>query len=113
MMPWSVNHPARWIVSKALADQQWIRENKKYLQQQAQQLLSLLTQFFDSNVTITGCSLFKTVYCDGAERIHESLAKNAVLVRLLDNKQGLRFGLPGDADKLKKLELSLKKIIIN
>jgi len=111
MMPWSVNHPARWIVSQVLADQQWIKENKNYLNRQSQQLSDVLTEFFDKNITITGCSLFKTVYCNNAEKIYQLLAKKAVLVRLLDNKSGLRFGLPVDNKQLEQLVISLKQCI--
>jgi len=103
IMLWSVNHPARWIVSRALEDQQWIAQNKEFLQQQTQQLLSVLVDFWGHKVNISGCSLFQTVYADDVEEIYHLLACQGVLTRLLDCKKGLRFGLPGDSKALNKL----------
>ena len=103
MMLWSVSHPARWIVSHALDDQAWIVQNKKYLQQQSEQLRAVLIAYFGSGVKISGCSLFQTVYSEQAEEIYYYLASQGILVRLLDSKKGLRFGLPGNSNALNQL----------
>ncbi|MFK5986658.1 MAG: pyridoxal phosphate-dependent class II aminotransferase [Pseudomonadota bacterium] len=111
LMPWSVNHPARWIVAKALADEQWIKENRYYLNQQSSQLLKILRQTFDNTLVISGCSLFQTAYCENAEKISQLLARQGVLVRLLDKKDGLRFGLPANKEQLQRLKVALAHCI--
>jgi len=106
MMPWSVSHPARWIVTQALADKTWIAENKIYLAKQSQQVNTILQKLVGESVT--GCSLFQTVYHQNADKIFQLLAQQAVLVRLLDNQKGLRFGLPRDLNGMNKLTNAMK-----
>lgn len=107
LMPWSVNHPARWIVRQVLIDQAWIVQNIKYLNRTSQQLSAVLSQFFGQENSTNGCSLFRTVYCKNAHMIYESLARQGILVRLLDNEQGLRFGLPGSSEQFNSLATAL------
>lgn len=89
---WAVSNIARYISKKALSDIDWQDNMCRQLQQESMQLEMLLKKTF--SLPVTGCSLFKTIMCEDAKIKYQQLAKQAVLVRLLDNQQGLRFGLP-------------------
>ncbi len=112
--PWSVSGPTRWLVKKALSDRYWIEKNIEQLAYAAKQLEALLTQRFCSQkgaVFIKGTTLFKTVFFNNTQVSclwFEHLAHHGILVRLLDNKQGLRFGLPKDVPQWQHLERVLK-----
>lgn len=111
--PWSVSGPTRWLVKQALMDKTWIEDNKKHLQKASIKLENLLKQYLlieYSQRSIAGTLLFKTLILDNADLLYEQLAKNAVLVRLLDNKKGLRFGLPGNEKQWQRLESVLNMI---
>ena len=114
--PWSVSGPARWIVKKALSDKNWIKENSQYLEIQSQQLEAMLAKFFnrlDETSTISGTHLFKTVCLEAAACLYQELAQRGVLVRLLDNEKGLRFGLPGTKKQWQQLAKVLDTITVN
>jgi cobalamin biosynthetic protein CobC len=113
--PWPVSGPTRWLVKKVLSDHQWIEKNKIQLHTAAKRLEILLTQAFYSkkeDVFIIGTTLFKTVFFNNITMSHlwfDHLAYHGILVRLLDNKQGLRFGLPKDEQQWQRLETVLKE----
>lgn len=95
--PWTVTGPSRFITACALADKKWQQKNKVFLAQQSEKLKSLLQQSIllkNKQASIQGTDLFQTIFCDNAPELHLALAKNGVFTRLLDGKQGLRFGLP-------------------
>ncbi len=122
--PWSVSGPTRWLIKKALMDHQWIENNKLNLKKASIRLDNLLSHYFfkiDPQSFITGSFLFKTVYLNNACDLFEQLAKQGVLVRLLDKactcsscsslyknisqpNKGLRFGLPANEAQWQKLE---------
>jgi cobalamin biosynthetic protein CobC len=111
--PWSVSGPTRWLVKQALMDKTWIENNKKHLQKASIKLENLLKKYLLSDRqqrSIAGTLLFKTLILDNADLLYEQLAKNAVLVRLLDNKEGLRFGLPANEKQWQRLESVLNII---
>ncbi|MCU7968909.1 MAG: aminotransferase class I/II-fold pyridoxal phosphate-dependent enzyme, partial [gamma proteobacterium symbiont of Bathyaustriella thionipta] len=96
--PWSVSGPTRWVVTKALRDKAWIDDNKKYLQSASVRLENLLQHYLmheHPQRLLAGTLLFKTLFLENAECLYEQLEKRGVLVRLLDNKKGLRFGSRG------------------
>ncbi len=111
LMPWSISHPTRWIVRQALADQKWIAQNQQYLIQQSRKLKILLSTHFGKNIKISGCSLFQTVFCDNSEIICLSLATQGIFVRLLDKKNGLRFGLPKNNKEFQQLTFALSSAL--
>jgi len=108
MMPWAVSHPARWISRRILTDRTWIEQNRQFLLSQSQRLKEILFDSCGKNDSISGCSLFQSVYCDNALEKHRILALNGVLVRLLDDETGLRIGLPGDNEAMNKLTNAIK-----
>ncbi len=111
--PWSVSGPTRWLVKQALRDNIWIAENIKWLKISAARLEALLTKallILYPDFSITGTDLFKTVMFDNAFFVYQQLAKQGILVRLLDNKQGLRFALPGNEQQWQQLTQALNKI---
>ena len=111
--PWSVSGPTRWVVKQALRDKIWIEKNKKYLQDASIKLENLLRSYLLINHpqrSIAGTVLFKTLFLENAAFMYEQLAKKGVLVRLLDNKKGLRFGLPANEKQWQRLDNVLKNI---
>jgi len=103
--PWPVNGPARWVARQALADRGWQLRMRDTLAAEARRLEELLKRHFAERVV--GTSLFRTVLTPDAARVHEQLARQAILVRLLDRQDGLRFGLPADEADWQRLEASL------
>ncbi len=104
--PWSVSHPARYILKQALNDQPWIAQNRQWLMQQSDRLETLLMDFiqnYDQQANVDGCPLFKTVFTNKAQDLFEHLAHQGILTRLLDNLSGIRFGLPGDSQQFERL----------
>lgn len=100
--PWQVNGPALYITTKALADKSWHQYQKKRLLQQSQKLNKLLSDFFTrkmafGNIDIVATSLFITVRLDAAENIYQQLCQNKIYVRLCDDGESLRFGIPDNS----------------
>ena len=113
--PWSVSGPSRWLVKQALMDKIWIEDNKKHLQKASIKLEGLLRKYLTANYPqqlIAGTVLFKTLFLDNANLLYEQLAENGVLVRMLDNKKGLRFGLPANEKQWQRLETVLSCIFL-
>jgi len=106
--PWSVNGPARWVARQALADTGWQARMRTRLPAEAEHLHALLARHFDQR--IVGTPLFRTVLTPRAAEVHEALAREAILVRLLDRQDGLRFGLPPDEAGLARLDAALRRI---
>ena len=129
--PWSVSGPTRWLVKKALSDNDWIEQNKVHLKAASLRLEKLLKKYLINNKQshfLSGTVLYKTLYMDGASLIFEQLAMKGVLVRLLDKScsclsctsqykaikgshKGLRFGLPVDERGWQRLEKVLESIV--
>lgn len=91
--PWSVNGPAQWLGTQCLSDHQWQQQQRLRLQQTAGRLEQLLASKF---ARIVGTSLFKTVYTPKAKSHYQSLLQQGIYVRLTDEGDSLRFGLPAD-----------------
>ncbi|VAW66268.1 L-threonine 3-O-phosphate decarboxylase [hydrothermal vent metagenome] len=111
--PWTVSGPSRYLTMKALQDESWHQFNILRLKERGEKLRQLLLQYQlsgDEQATVKGTDLFQTLFCNDAQELHRELAKNAVFTRLLDNKQGLRFGLPESSQWL-SLEQVFKKIV--
>jgi cobalamin biosynthesis protein CobC len=112
--PWTVSGPSRYITGLALQDKNWHQTNTVNLKQQSKKLKTLIERSLisDKNMAnIKGTDLFQTLFCNNAIVIHESLAKNAVYTRLLDNRQGVRFALPEKA-QWEKLEQVLESMSV-
>lgn len=90
--PWAVNAPAQFIGQKALSDSQWQQQQRATLKALSKQLTQLLKRHFAKEPT--GTCLFQTVQHHSAPQIFDDLCKQGVYVRLCDEKNALRFGIP-------------------
>ncbi len=95
--PWTIAGPSRFIASSALQDISWQQSNIQNLKQQSLKLTYLIEKKIKPlfpRSTLNGTDLFQTLFCDNAEELYEIMAKQGLLTRLLDNRKGVRFGLP-------------------
>lgn len=111
---WPVSHPAQFVGSLALQDNEWIDQQRDQLIEQSARLSSLLKKYMP--YANQGTELFRTIYFNDAERIFNQLAKHAVLVRYLapttKTQAALRFGLPGiNEDNWQHLEQALSLVM--
>lgn len=107
--PWPVNGPGRWVARQALADSGWQAQMRVQLGREGERLHVLLAEQFGRRVV--GTPLFGTVLTPQAAAIHEQLAREAILVRLLDRQDGLRFGLPPDEAGWERLLATLARVV--
>jgi len=107
--PWAVNGPARWVAQQALRDTAWQAVMRDRLHNEGDRLERLLARHFPQRSS--GTPLFRTVLTPRASQIHEALASRAILVRLLDRHDGLRFGLPPDEAGWERLDAALADIL--
>ena len=105
--PWNINGPAQYIGQQALADSAWQNKQRHLLTTHSQQLAKLLQRTFKT--TPKGTILFQTVKCEKAEIIFDKLCQQGIYVRLCDEKNALRFGIPTN-NELLRLELALSQI---
>ncbi|WP_211315216.1 threonine-phosphate decarboxylase CobD [Photobacterium lipolyticum] len=106
--PWTIPGPSRWITREGLLDSTWQQQMRQCLAEQSSRLRTLLTHCFAGK--ISGTELFQTVALPDAPMIHHQLCQHAILTRLCDEQDALRFGLPSNELEWKKLELALSKI---
>ena len=98
--PWSVSGPSRMVCKTALQDKQWQQNNRLFLIQSSMRLNQILSQYFQN---VKSTDLFSTIKSTNAVELHHRLCQQGIFTRLLDEKDGLRFGLPSsknDADRL-------------
>lgn len=105
--PWALTGVSRYITTKALSDNDWILRSKRILKRSSESMDNLIYEYTD--IDSSGTYLFKTIIHEQAERIAELFAMNGILVRLLDNKKGLRFGLPSN-ENWQKVEGVFKSV---
>jgi cobalamin biosynthetic protein CobC len=108
--PWEVNGPAQFIAEQALKDHTWQSAQRKTLIALSIKLEMLLTETFaDStnnclkNIEVSGCGLFKTLVHPQATEIYQKFCHQGLYVRLCDENNALRFGIP-DQKQYKTLE---------
>jgi len=105
--PWEVNGPAQFVATKALKGRQWQQQQLTNLHRLSDNLALLLSQVF--NQKPTGTLLFQTVSLINAPIIFDLLCKKGIYVRLCDEQNALRFGIPLD-DELLKLRLAFEQV---
>jgi cobalamin biosynthetic protein CobC len=106
--PWPVNGPARWIASRALGDLPWQQDTRVKLAQKSEALAHLLRE---CDLTPSGGTpLFCWVRTGRARSVYQHLLEHQVLVRVFEEPQGLRFGLPGGAHEWERLSTALAAI---
>lgn len=106
--PWPLNGPGRWVARQALQDAAWQGRMRERLRREGERLHALLGEQFGRR--IVGTPLFGTVLTPRAATIHECLAREAILVRLLDRQDGLRFGLPPDEAGWSRLAGAIERL---
>lgn len=111
--PWALSHPARFVMSRALADNAWQQKNRIALNAYRLRLGNAVS---GAGLPALGhCDLF--VYCPHveAEKVADALAQQAILVRcftrLPKRPLALRFGLPRSEDQWRHLETVLPQIV--
>ncbi|TWX48080.1 threonine-phosphate decarboxylase [Colwellia hornerae] len=100
--PWEVNGPAQFITEQALKDKVWQLAQQQQLIALSIKLEALLVKTFlhhhdksaVPNITITGCGLFKTLVHPQATELYQKFCYQGLYVRLCDEKNALRFGIP-------------------
>jgi cobalamin biosynthetic protein CobC len=117
--PWALSHPARFVAKQALQDKQWITQTQDSLKQQSESLKDLCESVLlpvMSNIKIVKNPLFVTIFFDSsicAQQYHHYLAEQGILTRLLDEKNSIRLGLPGNSKKnWQRLNNCLQKMVI-
>ncbi|TDT44417.1 L-threonine O-3-phosphate decarboxylase [Halospina denitrificans] len=106
--PWSVSHPARYVMQQAFTDSDWQIATATRLNADTERLFRTLSK---AGLTPKGSTpLF--VYCphNNPQSVADALAKQAVLVRVFDGPPALRFGLPGTEAEWQHLERALDAI---
>ncbi|WP_028112445.1 threonine-phosphate decarboxylase CobD [Ferrimonas kyonanensis] len=102
--PWTVAGPSREACRQALADRAWQQSQRARLERAALRLAAMLSSLPG---TLSGTPLFQTLLCDRAEQWHRQLCQQGILVRLTDEKDGLRVGLPASAEQWQRLQEAL------
>lgn len=111
--PWEVNGPAQFITEQALKNQQWQSAQRQALIALSTKLEELLTATFlkpikkdvEGRISISGCGLFKTLIHPKASELFQSFCRQGLYVRLCDEKNALRFGVPKQEQLAKLTEL--------
>lgn len=103
--PWSVSHPARYLMQQALRDGDWQAATATRLKADSDRLARTLSE---AGLAPGGSTLL-FVYCphENPRSVAEALARQAVLVRVFDDPPALRFGLPGTEAEWQHLERAL------
>jgi L-threonine-O-3-phosphate decarboxylase len=106
--PWTLSGPTRYVISHALADKAWQQAQRARLAQASEALRALLINH--ALTPTAGCELFQYCVRADAPELHRALAARGILTRLFDDPPALRFGLPGDAAALARLDAALTAI---
>lgn len=107
--PWAVAGPSRAVASAALRDRVWQAAMCERLARDTERLRRLLLE--SGLGESQGTSLFRWVPHIHAGAIHEALARQAILVRLLPDPPSLRFGLPDAEPQWTRLATALREAL--
>lgn len=106
--PWTVAGPARYLVTLAFQDKRWQKSVMVKLAQGADRLRQLLNCLLTA--PLSGTDLFIRASLADAEFCHDFLCQQAVLTRLCDEGDAIRFGLPADEAGWLQLTVALEKL---
>ena len=109
--PWTISGPSRYITTQALRDSGWQAAMREQLIADGMRLKALLERSFNCNTT--GTELFQTVLQADAPLIHRWLCKQAILTRLCDEQNALRFGIPANEADWQRLEQVLATLSVS
>lgn len=102
---WPIAGPSRAIATKALADTRWQSATRRRLPEASARLAGVLNAH--SLPLAGGCELFQWVVTPEAPAIHQALARQGILTRLLPDPVSLRFGLPGTEQDWARLQATI------
>lgn len=105
--PWTVNGPALHVMSQAFADKTWQQRQRETLMQDSAWLHRTLGNHL--HLTSSGTGLFRTIRTPLASQWFTHLCQQKVYVRLCDEKDALRFGLPSPAQR-QRLETAIASL---
>ncbi|MEG3638520.1 threonine-phosphate decarboxylase CobD [Magnetococcus sp. PR-3] len=107
--PWTLSHPARWVATGALKDENWQQRTRQELPKLSHRLMTGLT---DAGLTPTGgTGLFQYVRHFQAKQIGYRLAQKGILVRGFESPSALRFGLPGEEAQWQRFQQALSAVM--
>lgn len=106
--PWTLNGPARYVLTQALADREWQAQARARLRADGDRLATLLAA--RGLAPSAGCALFQWRRDDNAAALHRALALHGILTRLFDTPSSLRFGLPGNEAEFARLDIALSEL---
>jgi cobalamin biosynthesis protein CobC len=106
--PWPVAGPARAVALAALRDHDWHEATRQRLRQEGERLAELLRA--SGLGEPRGTPLFQWLPHPEAARIHDRLARQAILVRQFPQPASLRFGLPPDEAGWQRLAGALNEL---
>lgn len=106
--PWTLNHPARYVATRAYLDSPWHQHTRVTLPLQSQRLRELLSKY--GLKPQGGTDLFQWVPSRHAKSIHHQLAKQGILTRLFDAPESIRFGLPKNELQFDVLQTALVRL---
>ncbi|MDH5517727.1 MAG: threonine-phosphate decarboxylase CobD [Gammaproteobacteria bacterium] len=95
--PWALTGVSRLLTKMALLDTDWQDQAKQKLQTASAEFQQIIKEC--SGFAVNATQLFVTIFHPQAEQLYRMFAEHAVLVRLLDNKQGIRLGLADDTQQ--------------
>ena len=101
--PWAINGPAQYVGTQALADNTWQQQQRQELKHLSSALASLLQQHFKQ--VPHGPLLFQTIHLPQAPQVFDALCQQGVYVRLCDEQNALRFGIPDEQGLLRLAEV--------
>jgi cobalamin biosynthetic protein CobC len=104
--PWAVSGPAIAIGQIALNDRAWLAATAKRLAQDTRQLDACLSNH--GLRVLGGTQLFRLTSAENASMIFSQLGRAGIFVRRFSDQPGwLRFGQPGSATQLQRLQTAL------
>jgi cobalamin biosynthetic protein CobC len=106
--PWAINGPGRWVVGQALADRGWQQDTRAKLIRESGRLAKLLGRH--RLAVAGGTALFQWLTEPEAAFFQDALARRGILVRRFEDPPSLRFGLPGDEEAMRRLDLALSGV---
>lgn len=103
--PWTLSGPARVIGEQLLRDEAAQASQRSQLLALGERLATLLSRH--GMPPLGGCALFQWLLHERAPVLHEFFARRGILLRLIRQPLGLRFGLPADEAGWLRLEAAL------
>jgi cobalamin biosynthesis protein CobC len=108
--PWSLTGASRYIATQALLDHHWQDNTRKTLISNSQKLQKMLTLY--GLPPIGGTTLFQYITTPQSVTIKNQLAQHGVWIRVFNQPQAIRLGLPPE-DGWDKLDHALKRLTLS